>query len=170
MGPYIHIWEAVLIWEAPEIDWGSIRVTCTTVQCESELNVHYRTRLLCRVPETLGKGRKTLGKEVAECSTRRSAHGLSSKNRQNLTLHNSSYLMTTKKITSKTPTRTSLWLDISKNPSEFYETSSEMPRFVNYIHDNFSKAISNFYHRLPVWSHDVMTNFKNFWLLLNFIN
>jgi len=39
---------------------------------------HYRTRLLCRVPETLGKGRKTLGKEVAECSTRRSAHGLSS--------------------------------------------------------------------------------------------
>ena len=39
---------------------------------------HYRTRLLCRVPETLGKGRKTLGKEIAECSTRRSAHGLSS--------------------------------------------------------------------------------------------
>ena len=39
---------------------------------------HYRTRLLCRVPETLGKGRKTLGKKVAECSTRRSAHGLSS--------------------------------------------------------------------------------------------
>ena len=30
------------------------------------------------MPETLGKGRKTLGKEVAECSTRRSAHGLSS--------------------------------------------------------------------------------------------
>ena len=39
---------------------------------------HYRTRLLCRVLETLGKGRKTLGKEVAECSTRRCAHGLSS--------------------------------------------------------------------------------------------
>ena len=33
---------------------------------------------------------------------------MNSKNRQNLTLHNSSYLMTTKKITSKTPTRTSL--------------------------------------------------------------
>ena len=33
---------------------------------------------------------------------------MDSKNRQNLKLHNSSYLMTTKKIASKTPTRTSL--------------------------------------------------------------
>ena len=39
---------------------------------------HYQTRLLCRVPRTLSKGRKTLSKVVAECSTRRSAHGLSS--------------------------------------------------------------------------------------------
>jgi len=34
---------------------------------------HYRTRV-----QTLGKGRKTLGNFFAECSTRRSAHGLSS--------------------------------------------------------------------------------------------
>ena len=40
--------------------------------------VHYRTQVLCRVSQTLGKGRKTLGKLLAECSTRRSAHGLSS--------------------------------------------------------------------------------------------
>jgi len=39
---------------------------------------HYRTRVLCRVSQTLGKGRKTLGKFFAECSTRRSVHGLSS--------------------------------------------------------------------------------------------
>ena len=39
---------------------------------------HYRTRVLCRVSQTLGKGRKTLGNFFAECSTRRSAHGLSS--------------------------------------------------------------------------------------------
>ena len=39
---------------------------------------HYRTRLLCRVPQTLGKGRKTLGNNFAECSSRRSAHGVSS--------------------------------------------------------------------------------------------
>ena len=40
--------------------------------------IHYRTQVLCRVSQTLGKGRKTLGKLLAECSTRQSAHGLSS--------------------------------------------------------------------------------------------
>ena len=39
---------------------------------------HYRTRVLCRVSQTLGKGRKTIGNFLAECSTQRSAHGLSS--------------------------------------------------------------------------------------------
>jgi hypothetical protein len=39
---------------------------------------HYRTQVLCLVSQTLGKGRKTLGKLLAECSTRRSAHDLSS--------------------------------------------------------------------------------------------
>ena len=39
---------------------------------------HYRTQVLCRVSQTLGKGRKTLGKLLVECSTRQSAHGLSS--------------------------------------------------------------------------------------------
>ena len=39
--------------------------------------MHYRTRVLCRVSQTLGKGQKTLGNFFAECSTRRSAHGLS---------------------------------------------------------------------------------------------
>ena len=37
---------------------------------------HYRTQVLCRVSQTLGKSRKILGKLLAECSTRRSAHGL----------------------------------------------------------------------------------------------
>jgi hypothetical protein len=32
--------------------------------------VHYRTQLLCRVSQTLGKARKTLGKDFAECNTR----------------------------------------------------------------------------------------------------
>ena len=39
-----------------------------TINCT--ISPHYRTRLLCRVPETLGKCRKTLGKEVAECYRR----------------------------------------------------------------------------------------------------
>jgi hypothetical protein len=31
---------------------------------------NYRNRTLCRVPEALGKARKTLGKVFAECDTR----------------------------------------------------------------------------------------------------
>jgi len=42
------------------------------------LDSHYRTCVLYRVSQTLGKGRKTLGNFFAECSTRRSAHDLSS--------------------------------------------------------------------------------------------
>jgi hypothetical protein len=36
---------------------------------------HYRTSVLCRVPETLGKAQKTLGNKFAKCGSRRSAHG-----------------------------------------------------------------------------------------------
>ena len=36
-------------------------------------NTHYRTPWVCRVPETLGKRHKTLGKWFAECNTRRTA-------------------------------------------------------------------------------------------------
>ena len=36
-------------------------------------NFHYRTPWVCRVPETLGKRHKTLGKWFAECNTRRTA-------------------------------------------------------------------------------------------------
>ena len=35
--------------------------------------MHYRTPWVCRVPETLGKRHKTLGKWFAECNTRRTA-------------------------------------------------------------------------------------------------
>jgi hypothetical protein len=33
-------------------------------------NTHYRTQLLCRVSQALGKGYFTLGKDFAECNTR----------------------------------------------------------------------------------------------------
>ena len=51
----------------------SFQCCCILMACS-----HYRTRVLCRVSQTLGKGRKTLGNFFAECSTRRSAHSLSS--------------------------------------------------------------------------------------------
>jgi hypothetical protein len=37
--------------------------------------MHYRTQLLCRVSQTLGKARKTLGKGFAECNTRQRTLG-----------------------------------------------------------------------------------------------
>jgi len=37
--------------------------------------VHYWIQVLCRVPETLGKGQITLGKAFAECGTRQRTHG-----------------------------------------------------------------------------------------------
>jgi len=36
---------------------------------------HYWIQVLCRVPETLGKGQITLGKAFAECGTRQRTHG-----------------------------------------------------------------------------------------------
>jgi hypothetical protein len=39
------------------------------------LEIHYRTQLLCRVSQTLGKGYFTLGKGFAECSTRQRTLG-----------------------------------------------------------------------------------------------
>jgi hypothetical protein len=36
----------------------------------TEVTIHYRNRRLCRVPETLDKALKTLGKRFAECRIR----------------------------------------------------------------------------------------------------
>jgi len=37
--------------------------------------IHYGKHILCRVPKTLGKGLKTLGKAFAECGTRQRTLG-----------------------------------------------------------------------------------------------
>ena len=39
------------------------------------MNIHYRTGLVCRVSNTLGKGPFALGKGFAECGTRQTALG-----------------------------------------------------------------------------------------------
>jgi len=44
---------------------------------------HYRTPWVCRVPETLGKLPKTLGKLFAECNTRRTALAINSTGKAN---------------------------------------------------------------------------------------
>jgi len=74
-----------------------------------------------------------------------------------------------KNLWSETPIRTSLWIIISKNTSQFYETSSEILHFVRDIRGNFCKTFSIFFYRLPVCYHDIITNFMDFWLLLIFV-
>ena len=52
--------------------------------CFKEIKVnHYRTPWVCRVPETLGKRQKTLGKLFAECNTRRIALAINSAGKAN---------------------------------------------------------------------------------------
>jgi len=94
---------------------------------------------------------------------------MDSENYQNLTLHNPSCLLAKKNLWSETPIRTSLWIIISKNTSQFYETSWEILRFVRDIRDNFCKTFSIFFYRLPVCYHDIITNFMDFWLILIFV-
>ena len=45
------------------------------VHKEYYLHIHYRTGLVCRVSNTLGKGPFALGKGFAECGTRQTALG-----------------------------------------------------------------------------------------------
>jgi hypothetical protein len=50
-------------------------ISATTKLAILLLNIHYRNRRLCRVPEALGKALKTLGKVFAECRTRQRGLG-----------------------------------------------------------------------------------------------
>ena len=67
-----------------------------------------------------------------------------------------------KKFWSQTAIRPSLWLQILPNPSQHYDSSFEIPRFVNIVRDRLSKTFSIFYHGLHVWYHEILTNLMIF--------
>ena len=56
-----------------------------------------------------------------------------------------------------------------QNPSQRYDSSCEIPRFVNIIHDRLSETFSIFYHSLHVWYHEILTNLMIFRLRLLFL-
>jgi hypothetical protein len=35
--------------------------------------------------------------------------------------------------------------------------------FVPIVHDNFHETVSNFYHNLYIWYHDISSSFMIFW-------
>ena len=74
-----------------------------------------------------------------------------------------------KSVRSQIPIRSSLWLQILPNPSQRYDSSSEMLRFVNIVRDKLCETFSIFYHSLHVWYHQIMTNLMIFRLRFLFL-
>ena len=67
-----------------------------------------------------------------------------------------------KKFWSQTPIQPSLWLQILPNPSQCYDPSSEILRFVNIIRDRLCETFTIFYHGLHVWYHEILTKLMIF--------
>ena len=83
--------------------------------------------------------------------------------------------MPIQKVLKSTPIWSSLWLQILPNPSQRYDSSSEILRFVNIIHDILSETFSIFLPKPPCmisWdldkSHDFQTSFVFFRILKPF--
>jgi hypothetical protein len=75
-----------------------------------------------------------------------------------------------KKIWSETRNRHSNCLQIIPDPTQLFESSREMLRFVSSVRVNFAESFSTFYHSLHRWYHDISTNFMIFKLRLLFID
>ena len=74
-----------------------------------------------------------------------------------------------KKFWSQTSIWLSLWLQILPNPSQCYDSSSEILWFVNIVHDRFVRNLFIFYHSLHIWYHEILTNLVIFGLRLLFL-
>ena len=61
------------------------------------------------------------------------------------------------------------WLQILPNQSQRYDSSCEILRFVNIVHDILCETFLIFYHSLDVWYHEILTNLMIFKLRLLFL-
>ena len=61
------------------------------------------------------------------------------------------------------------FLVVLPNLSQRYDSSSEILRFVNIVHDRFVQNLFNFYHSLHVWYHEILINLMIFGLRLLFL-
>ena len=91
------------------------------------------------------------------------------KNYQNHTRINLCSLLPIQKVLKWNPIRSSLWLQILPNPSQRYDSSCEILRVVNIIHDILCETFSIFYQSLHVWYHEILTNLMIFRLCLLFL-
>ena len=91
------------------------------------------------------------------------------KNYQNHTWINLCSLLPIQKVLKSNPIRSSLWLQILSNPSQRYDSSSEILRFINIVHDRLCKTLLIFYHSLHIWYHEILTNLMIFRLCLLFL-
>ena len=93
-----------------------------------------------------------------------------SNNYQNFTLNKLCLYCMYKKICSQITIRQAFWLQILSNPSRNYDSSFEMLRFINIVHDTICKIFAIFYHSLYAWYHHIMTNPIIFRLHMFFLN
>ena len=91
------------------------------------------------------------------------------KNYQNHTWINLCSLLPIQKVLKSNPIRSSLWLQILPNPSQRYDSSCEILRVINIIHDILCETFSFFYHNLYIWYHEILTNLMIFRLCLLFL-
>ena len=81
-------------------------------------------------------------------------------------LHESIYVLyyLYKNCWSQIPIRPSLWLQILPNPSQRYDSSSEILWFINIdiVRDRLCETFSIFYHGLHVRYHEILTNLMIF--------
>ena len=75
----------------------------------------------------------------------------------------------TKKFWSQTLIQPSLRLQILSNPSQRYDSSCDILRFINIVRDRLCETFSIFYHSLHEWYHEILTNLMIFRLRLLFL-
>ena len=91
------------------------------------------------------------------------------KNYQNFTWNNLFFLLPIQKFWSQTPIQLSFWIAILHNPSQLYDSSSEMLQIVSNVCDKLCETFLIFYHNLHIWYHDILTNLMIFRVSLLFI-
>ena len=75
-----------------------------------------------------------------------------------------------KKFWTQTTIQPSIWLQILSNPSQLYDSSSEMYRFVSTYVTKVCETSSTFSHNLHIWYYDILPNLIIFRLCLLFLN
>ena len=91
------------------------------------------------------------------------------KNYQNFTLSNLCCLLPIQKVLNSNNNSTSIWLQILSDPSQLYDSSSEMYQFVSTYVTKVCEISSTFFHNLHIWYYNILSNLIIFRLCLLFL-